>query len=131
MKTKNAFRISFHMWPLLLKSLIAQMLILTLVVALCFTFFADIANTVIDLFNELGLVELLTDTISKIVDQTFSSAEFAELLENKIIEVTLAIEDLPNLFNRVEVAYFMVILAFCIYRMLISSADMTVAFSLK
>jgi hypothetical protein len=119
------------MWPLLIKSLFAQMLILALIVALCFVFFYDVSKTVVDLVEELGLVDVVMDTITQIADQTFNSADFAVLLEEKIAQVTDAIERLPNLFNRVEFAYFMAILAICLYRMLISSADMTVMHSLK
>lgn len=131
MKIRNSLRISGSCWQLWLKTMLLQIVIIAIVVALCVMLFGSLVPAVFDALNKLQLGEFLSDTITSIANGTFDAQEFSAALEQKVNEIKQAIESIPNLFNRIEISYVIMLVIMCVYRMLIAAPDLTTALSLN
>lgn len=131
MRLRNAFRISGNCWGLLIKTLILQVLIIAIVVALSVLLFADIVPVILDVLSKLDLGNFLANTVNSIVEGTFDAQQFADQLVQIIEEIRLAIEGMPNFINRLELSYIFMFVIVCVFKMLIAAPDITVAMSLN
>lgn len=130
MKTRNAFKISFQNWQLLLKAIITQVLVIALVIAISFAFFSSIVAEVIAIFNQFDLIGMVNEVITSLAEGHFDAQEFATMLVEQIQNLILAIEGLVTDMP-IALAYIGMIVVLCIYRMMISTADITVVYSLN
>ncbi len=131
MRFAKSLRLSVSCWPVMLKGLFAQLLIIALVVAVAFLLFGPLVSDIVALADQLQLGELVSDTVISIADGSFNASEFSEVLETKLAEIKAGIEAIPNMWNRVEVSYVILIIIVCVYRMMVSGADVAVACQLE
>ncbi|MCX4287738.1 MAG: hypothetical protein OSJ68_10735, partial [Clostridia bacterium] len=76
----KSLSLASYNWKVLLKSLVCQIGILALVLALGFVLFGDTANDILRVFSESKISEFVSYTVSSIFEGNFVSEQFtAEL----------------------------------------------------
>ncbi|MCH5160047.1 MAG: hypothetical protein J1F66_04275 [Clostridiales bacterium] len=118
-------------WKVLLKSILYQILLLALVLALGFTIFGKLVDDLIQLINDTHISDFASDTISSIVNGEFDSATFTGNLNEVISNLQKGISSLRHPFGVVELTYILVVLIVLLYRLLISLTDVSVACQLE
>lgn len=131
MQFVKALGVSVHNWKVMVKALFCQLLIIALVITCANLLFSDLSQQVSQIMESLQLGEFFRTVITDISEGSFNSSEFAVQLQDMIDRITQSIQSLPNFLNRVELSYIIAIIIVCIYRMLVSATDVTVAYQLN
>ncbi len=120
---KKSFRLAFSNWKVLCKSLLCQLLAFAMCVALATFALSNVFDDLVIVFRSNGLSEFLAHVAQSIVNNTFDVAHFFEDLAQLTKNVTDAVKSVSNMWNRVEISVFLVILVFLVYRILVSFTD--------
>lgn len=118
-------------WRVLLKSILCQILLLALVLALGFTIFGNLIDDLIKLFNDNHISDFVSETIGAIVAGEFDSAHFTTQLNEVISNWQDGITSVRHPFGVVELTYILFVAIFVLYRMLVSVTDVTVECQLE
>ena len=123
--------IACHNWKVLLKSLLLQVVLLSLVVALGVTLFGNMLSGVVEIFNESNVTDFAYDTINAIIDGTFDSMEFSAQLNEVIDSMREGLSSLEHPLGMPVFTYIFVVLIIVVYRMLVSLSDVPVGCQLE
>lgn len=118
-------------WKVLIKSLVCQVLVLAMVIALGVLMFGGFIEDVFGIFEEAGVKQFASDAVSSIVDGTFDSKVFAADLSSVIDKLQNSISRVDNFFDSVELTYVALVLMLCAYRLLVSLPDVAAACQLE
>ena len=113
-------------WKVLIKSILYQILLLALVLALGFTIFGNLVDDLIKLINENHIWDFASETISAIVNGEFDSATFTSDLNEVISKWQEGISSLRHPFGVIDLTYILFVLIVILYRMLVSLTDVSV-----
>lgn len=122
----KSLSVAAHNWKVLLKSLLLQVVLLALVVALGITVFGNLAEGIVNILNDHNVTDFVYDTINAIVDGTFDSANFSAELNDVIVTLQQSVSELKHPWGMVEISYAVLALIVLGYRMLVSVADVPV-----
>lgn len=110
----------------LLKSLMSQMLVLALALAISVAFFGGYVDSFSHILQESDFDGFLEETLRSIMDGTFDNGYFTSYINEIITTVQDAMEQLGDSMLSVELAYVLAgVLVIC-YRLLVSITDVTV-----
>ena len=113
-------------WKVLIKSILYQILLLALVLALGFTIFGNLIDDLIRVINDNHISDFVSETISAIVSGNFDSAEFTAKLNEVISNLQEGISSLRHPYGVVELSYILFVLIVLLYRLLVSLTDVSV-----
>ena len=113
-------------WKVLLKSILYQILLLALVLALGFTIFGNLIDDLIRVINDNHISDFVSETISAIVSGEFDSAQFTAQLNEVISNLQEGISSLRHPYGVVELSYVLFVLIVLLYRLLVSLTDVSV-----
>ena len=114
-------------WKVLLKSIVYQILLLALMLALGFTLFGNLIDDLIRVINDNHISDFLYRAINAIVGGEFDSATFTEELSEVIKNWHDGIASLRHPFGVMELTYILFVLIVVLYRLLVSLTDVSVA----
>lgn len=120
-----------HNWKVLLKSLLYQVLLLALVIALGYLIFGNLIDDVTGFVNNNEIGDFLSDTINSIVNGEFDSDSFATRLGDVIASVRQAISSLEMPFGGATMSYVLIAVIIVVYRLLISLTDVAASCQLE
>ena len=113
-------------WKVLIKSILYQILLLALVLALGFTIFGRLIDEMIQLINDNHIAEFASNTISSIINGEFDSAEFTTNLNEVISNLQEGISSLHHPYGVMEISYVLFVLIVVLYRLFVSLTDVSV-----
>ena len=113
-------------WKVLIKSILYQILLVALVLALGFTIFGNLIDDLIRVINDNNISDFVSDTISAIVAGEFDSAEFTAQLNEVISNLQDGISSLRHPYGVVELTYILFVVILILYRLLVSLTDVSV-----
>lgn len=122
----KSLSIASHNWKTLVKSLLLQVVLLALVVALGFTVFGNLAEGIVDIINDHSITDFVYNTINAIVDGTFDSGDFTSQLNDVIDTLQQSVSALKHPWGMVEISYVLLALIVLGYRVLVSVTDIPV-----
>ena len=114
-------------WKVLIKSILYQILLLALVLALGFTIFGKLIDDIIQLINDNHIADFASNTISAIVNGEFDSVEFTTNLNEVISNWQEGISSLRHPYGVMEISYVLLVLIAVLYRLFVSLTDVSVA----
>lgn len=114
-------------WKVLLKSILFQILLLALILALGFTIFGNTIDDLIKVINDNHIADFVSQTISAIVGGEFDSAMFATQLTELIESVQEGFSSIRHPYGVMTLTYVVFVLMVVLYRLLVSLPDVTVA----
>ncbi|MEG1706902.1 MAG: hypothetical protein RR291_05355, partial [Clostridia bacterium] len=123
---KNEFNLFFNSKRNMLTSVIFQLVVFALVIALCFLIFSDVAEIIMNVFLSDDISTIVYNQIESIRNNTFNSEQLILDIKDIIDNVREKIEQIPNAYNSIILSYFMGILILSIYRMINSISDYAV-----
>lgn len=118
-------------WKVLLKSLVYQMLLLALIVALGYLIFGNLVDDVLVLWRENHIGDFMSETVGSIVNGSFDSEKFSSDLGNLITQTRQSIASLRIPFGGAAMAYVLFCLIFVAYRVFVSLTDVTASCQLE
>ena len=113
-------------WKVLIKSILYQILLLALVLALGYTIFGNLIDDLFQLINENHISDFVSETISAIVSGEFDSVKFSSDLNEVISNWQEGISSLRHPFGLMELTYILFVLIVIMYRLLVSLTDVSV-----
>ena len=113
-------------WKVLIKSILCQILMLALMLALGFTVFGNLIGDAIRFVNENHVTDLLYKLINAILGGEFDGAAFTEELNQVSSNLRDGIAQLRHPFGVIELTYVVFVLFVVLYRLLVSLTDVTV-----
>ena len=113
-------------WKVLIKSILYQILLLALVLALGITVFGNLIDDLIQLVNDNHIIDFVSDTISDIVNGEFDSVTFTTNLNEVISNWQAGISSLRHPYGVVELTYIVFVLMVILYRLFVSLTDVSV-----
>lgn len=113
-------------WKVLIKSILCQILILALMLALGFTIFGNLVGDMIRVVNENHILDLIAKMINAIVGGEFDGAVFTEELNQVMVSMREGIAQLRHPFGVMELTYVLFVVIVVMYRLLVSITDVTV-----
>ena len=123
----KTLRISLVNWKVLVKSLAFQFLSLALFLSLASFAFGSLAEDVLNAFQSNGVSDTIAHTVQSLVNGTFNTDHFLnEDLKSLALNIKASLELVPNMWNRVEVSVAICVVAFLLYRFLVSCTDVAV-----
>lgn len=127
----KTLRIALVNWKTLLKSLIFQALSLALFVALMTFAFGPLAQEVLTAFQSNGVDETISHFLQSLFNGSFNAEHFInEDMKTLILNIKQSLESVSNVWDRVEVSVVVCLLAFLLYRFLVSCTDITVGYQI-
>ncbi len=124
-------RIALVNWKTFLKSLLFQALSLALFVALMTFAFGSLTQDVLNALRSNGVDETISHTLQSLLDGTFNVDHFInEDMKSLILSIKQSLESVSNVWNRIEVSVIICVLAFLLYRFLVSCTDITVGYQI-
>ena len=130
MKFTKALRLSLTCWRTMLKSLVMQLCVLFLVVALSVFLFGNLTTEVLTAFENMGVSQTLSDFVQSVVSGTLTSQAITRYVAELTEGLSGVIEAIPNLFNRIEFAYAIFVLILCLLYVLVTLPSMPVNYAL-
>lgn len=122
MTFRKSMRLSVSTTPLMLKSVVCQVIIIALILGLLLLIVSPIVNQVIELFEQLEIYEHLTE-LGEVIYTNPDSSQIPTKA-NAIIEDILAlVNEAGDLFNSIIWTYVAVLLSLVGYRFLLSLVD--------
>lgn len=118
-------------WKVLVKSLICQVLVLAMVIALGVLLFGHFIEDAFGILSDAGVKEFASETITSIMNGTFDSKTFTADLSLLIDKLQHSIASIENFFHSVELTYVALVLMLCIYRLLVALPDVAAACQLE
>ena len=113
-------------WKVLIKSILFQILLVALVIALGYTVFGNLVDDLIHVINDNHVADFVSETISAIVNGEFDSADFTTRLNELISNLQGGISSLRHPYGVVELTYILFVLIVVMYRLLVSLTDVSV-----
>ena len=123
---KKSLSLALYNWKVLLKSIVYQILLLALVLALGITIFGNLVDDLIKVINDNHISDFINHTISAIVNGEFDSAQFTAQLNEVISNWQEGIASLRHPYGLVELTYILFVVFVVVYRMLVSLTDVSV-----
>lgn len=123
----KSISLASHNWRVLLKSILYQILLLALVLALGYLVFGPLIDDLIRVVNENHISDFVNRTIHAIVNGEFNSAQFTGELNEVISSWQAGISSLRHPFGLIELTYVIFVLMVLLYRLLVSLTDVAVA----
>lgn len=114
-------------WKVLIKSILYQILLVALVLALGFTIFGRLIDDMIQLIKDNHVADFVSNTISSIINGEFDSTEFTTNLNEVISNWQEGISSLHHPYGVMEISYVLFVLIVVLYRLLVSLTDVSVA----
>ena len=130
MKFTKALRLSLSCWNTMVKGLVMQLCVLFLMVALSVFLFGNLTTEVLTAFENLGVLNTVSDALQSIVSGTLTSQAITQYVDKLSQGIAGVIEAIPNLFNRIEFAYAIFVLILCVMYMLVTLPSMPVNYAL-
>ena len=127
----KSLSLASHNWKVLVKSIVYQILLLALVLALGYTLFGNLIDDFVRLFNDNHISDFFTDTINAIIEGEFDSKLFTEQLNEVISNVQDGISSVRHPFGVMELTYVLFVAIVVLYRMLVSITDVAVECQLE
>lgn len=115
----------------LLKSILYQILLLALVIALGYLLFGELVDDIATVLRQNNVNEFVSETINSIIDASFDSEKFASRLGELISDVRNSIGSLRLPFGGVTMSYVLFCVIFVAYRLLVSLADVAAGCQLE
>lgn len=122
----KSLSLASYNWKVLLKSLVCQIGILALVLALGFVLFGDTANDILRVFSESKISEFVSYTVSSIFEGNFVSEQFTAELNAVIANLQKSIASINYTFGGPTLSYIMFFVVICLYRVTVAFTDVTV-----
>ena len=122
----KSLSIASYNWKVLLKSILYQILLLALVLALGFTIFGNLVDDLIRVIKDNHISDFVSQTINAIVNGEFDSAQFTTKLNEVISNLQTGISSLRHPYGVVELTYVLFVLILLLYRLLVSLTDVSV-----
>lgn len=119
-------QLAAYNWKVLLKSILYQILLLALVIALGYLVFGDLVDDVTTVLRQNNFGEFISETVNSIVDASFNSDEFAARLGELINDLHASIGSLQLPFGGVTMSYVLFCVILVVYRLLVSLTDVAV-----
>lgn len=126
---RKTMRLTLNTTPLMLKSIIVQIIVIALVLGILMLVISPIVQQALDLAEQIDISAHLQDLIKTIAENPTSadvSGKSAVIIE----DIFQLIEKAGNLFSSIGWAYFFIILAIVVYRFLLSIVDCSVMSSI-
>ncbi|MCM1043535.1 MAG: hypothetical protein NC350_04945 [Corallococcus sp.] len=130
MRFGKAFGLSATCWKLMVKTVVCQVLLIALVIALCLLIVGGLFETVMTAVNEIRFAEAVETVVDGIKSGNFNGDILGQAADILLQDFGKVLEQLPQLFGRMELAYLMLILIYVACRMLVASSDIAVYCSL-
>lgn len=130
MKRGKTLSIAAYNWALLVKTLVVQSIMIAIVVGICMIFIQPIFNTTLAIIEQLEIGFFVDTIVSDISGGNYDSAAIATIVTDKFAQLKTILDEMPDYFNRVELSYLLLLGLLCLYRMMISSADVSVGYTL-
>ncbi len=118
-------------WKVLIKSILYQMLLLALIVALGYLIFGNLVDDVITVIHDNNVNSFLADTVNSIMNGDFDSEQFAARLSELISQLRKAISTIRLPFGGVTMSYVLFCIIFVVYRLFVSLTDVAAACQLE
>ena len=99
-------------------------------VALSVFLFGNLTTEVLTAFENLGVLNTVSDALQSIVSGTLTSQAITQYVDKLSQGIAGVIEAIPNLFNRIEFAYAIFVLILCVMYMLVTLPSMPVNYAL-
>ena len=117
-------------WKVLIKSILCQILMLALVLALGFIIFGNLIGDIMRVVNENHILDLLSKMMNAIVGGEFDGEVFTEQLNQVLTSWREGIAQLKHPFGVMELTYVLFVVIVVLYRLLVSVTDVTVNYQL-
>lgn len=123
---KKSIVLAAFNWKVLIKSILFQILLVALVLALGYTIFGNLVDDLIRVINDNHIADFAADTINAIIEGEFDSALFTTRLNEVISNLQDGISSLRHPYGVVELTYILFVVILIIYRLLVSLTDVAV-----
>ena len=120
-----------HNWKVLLKSILYQVLLLALTIALGYVIFGKLVDDLILIYNENNITDFAYNTINAIFAGEFDGTQFATDLGVLISSVQDSISGIDLPWGGVTMSYVMFCVIFVGYRLLVSITDVATGCQLE
>lgn len=120
-----------HNWKVLLKSIVYQVLLLALIVALGYLIFGNLVDDMAKVFSDNNVSGFLSDTVNSVISGDFDSERFAAQLGDLISNVRNSISSVRLPFGGVTMSYVLFCVIIVLYRLLVSLTDVAAACQLE
>lgn len=122
----KSLKLASYNWKALLKSILYQVLLLALVIAIAFMIFGGLVDDFVRIFNENHVTDFFYNTINSVVSAEFNGDQFATELGALISNVRQSVSSVQLSWGGVTVTYILFIVIIVVYRMLVSITDVAV-----
>ena len=130
MKFTKSLKLSLTCWKTMLKGLVMQLCVLFFVVALSVFAFGSFANEVLTAFQEVGISQTIANAVQTVVTGNLTSQAITRYVNELAQGFAGVIDEIPNLFNRIEFAYLIFVLILCLFYFLVKLPSMPVNYSI-
>lgn len=113
-------------WKVLLKSLICQIVLYALCLAIISSFWGGAIGDLVALLQNGSISDFLNGTIRSVADRTFDANAFAEGLGNLIRSVSQEIADIAAQIGDINVTALIIVVLIAMYRVMVALTDVTV-----
>lgn len=119
-------RLASHNWRVLLKSIIYQVVLLALVIALGILIFGNLVDEVLRVWGENNVNDFLNNSLNSLFAGEFDSDVFTSELSALIVNLRESISAIQHPWGGVVLPYLVICVMFVVYRLLVSITDVTV-----
>lgn len=112
-------------WKVLLKSLICQIVIYALCLAIASSFWGGAIGDLVALLQNGSIGDFLSGTIRSVADRTFDANAFAEGLGNLIRSVSQEVADIAAQIGDINVTALIIVVLVTMYRVMVALTDVT------
>ncbi len=118
-------------WKVLIKSIVYQMLLLALIVALGYLIFGNAVDDAVTIIHDNNVSDFVVESINSVIDGDFDSRQFATRLSELIAELRKSISSIRLPFGGVTMSYVLFCVIFVVYRLFVSLTDVAAACQLE
>lgn len=118
-------------WKVLLKSILYQILLLALVIALGYLIFGNLLDDVITVLRQDRFNDFVAETVNSVMGGTFDSEKFASRLGDLVTDLRGSISSVRLPFGGVTMSYVLFCVIFVAYRLFVSLADVATCCQLE
>ena len=124
-------RLASHNWKVLIKSIVYQVLLMALMVALASLIFGSLFDDIVHLIRDNDIKDFLYQTVQSIFSAEFNSEQFAADLADVIANIRQSISSVHVPWGGVTLSYVLFVVILVLYRMLVSLTDVAVGCQLE
>ncbi|MEG1528001.1 MAG: hypothetical protein RR248_04030 [Clostridia bacterium] len=130
MTFKKSLRLARNTTGTAIRSVIVQMLVIAFVIALVALIVYPTFSSVLDIIRKIDLSTEFIELYNLITNTSFDSVEVANKITYIINLVANSIKNFEGLFVSIYLSYFVLVLAFVVYRFVLSIVDLPIASTL-